>query len=257
MIALIVDLLAYLKAVFIETWQKIFTFFDILGIVLFFYPQIAADLVNDLTFVRIIGLLIFFLSFLSANFSLYRKLAQDISYQAEIRLKILQKSFSHSYGSRDVFRDIRKNPNGFNKQGLPDWATLWARIEIANIGYEGGKLLWEIDQAKLKLPSLFDSRNISIGFNPPIVIEPRKSYIPDFFFDVPFTEQEPQAFAQALKLLVKSKKQYQIVIRYRTKRVDGESKPRELQFKGNFEEFYQKILKYWNDYGFGDLVKLA
>jgi hypothetical protein len=60
MIALIVDLLAYLKAVFIETWQKIFTFFDILGIVLFFYPQIAADLVNDLTFVRIIGLLIFF-----------------------------------------------------------------------------------------------------------------------------------------------------------------------------------------------------
>ena len=257
MMTFFVDLLAYLKAVFIETWQKVFTFFDILGIVLFFYPQIATDLINDLTLVRSIGAFIFFLSFLLANFSLYRKLAQDASYQAEIRLEVLEKGFNHSHGSRDSFRELRKNPGGFNKQGLPDWGILWANIRVTNIGYEKGQLIWELDQAKIKFPSLFDCEKTNIEFYPPRTIEGRNSSGANLFFDILFTEQDPRAFAQALRLLVKSKKRYQVIIKYRTKRVDGESKTQELHLKGNFQDFHQAILEYWSGFGFNDLVKLA
>jgi len=41
MTKLITDFLAYLKAVFGETWKKVFTLFDILGMALFFYPKLA------------------------------------------------------------------------------------------------------------------------------------------------------------------------------------------------------------------------
>jgi hypothetical protein len=252
------DLLAYLKAVFVETWQKLFTLFDILGIVLLIYPELAKGLANNESLIRIIGGCIFFLSFLLANFSLYRKLAEDNSYNANIHLEVLQKEFSHSYGSRPfVFQEIQSNPGGFNKQGLPDWGELWAEIRVANVGYEDGQLVWEFDEAKIKLPTLFDSDKISIDFSPPVNISNRKSYEVNLFFDVLLTERDPHAFAQALRSLVKSKRQYQIVLQYRTHRVDGESETRKLIIKGDFRGFYEKILKHWNENGFKELADLA
>jgi hypothetical protein len=257
MIEVIVDLLAYLKAVFVETWQKTFTFFDILGIVLFFYPGIAAHLVNDIALIKTVGALIFFTSFLLANFSLYRKLTQNNSNQADIRLQISEQRFDPSHGGINSFPEISSHPDGFNKQGLPDWASLWANIKIANIGYEDCELVWEIDQRKTKLPALFASEKTYPRFSPPNVIKPRQAPGAHFHLDFLFTERDPKAFAKALRQLIKSKKQYQVVIQYKTKRFDGESKARELYLKGDFTEFYQNILKHWKDFGFDDLVKLA
>lgn len=72
------DFLSYFKAVFTEGQPLVFAAFDIIGIVLFFFPQIAESLVKDLALTRAVGGFIFFASFLFANFSLYRRLKQDV-----------------------------------------------------------------------------------------------------------------------------------------------------------------------------------
>ena len=48
------DAVAYLKAVFAEGKQWVFTLFDILGIILFLSPSLALQLVNDVQFARIL-----------------------------------------------------------------------------------------------------------------------------------------------------------------------------------------------------------
>ena len=73
------DFFKYLGAIFAESHKLILTAFDILGILLFFFPQVAADLVKNEALTRTIGGVIFFTSFLLANFMLYRTLAQNIS----------------------------------------------------------------------------------------------------------------------------------------------------------------------------------
>lgn len=258
MLRLVTDFLAYLKAVFVETWQKVFTLFDILGIALFIYPKLAGGLANDESLVRTIGGLIFLVSFLLANFSLYRQLTEATSYQADIRLKILEQDFGHSYGgSRSPFREVPKSSYGFNKQGIPDWCSLWAKINIANIGYERGQLVWEFDKAKTKLPPLFIHDKAEVEFYVPPSLEGRRSCKMDFHLDVLLAEREPHAFAQSLKALVKSKARYQVVLSYKTRRVDGESEARQLFIKGDFKGLYEKVLKYWSENGFKDLADLA
>ncbi len=260
MTRLITDLWAYGKAVFAETWRGILTLFDILGIVLFLYPKLSASLTNDESLVKTTGGLIFFLSFSLANFSLYRKLTDNISYQADIRLKILNKYFSHSYGGRQpgFRREAPRNSGGFNKQGVPDWGSLWVDIMSENIGQEEGKLVWELDKTKTKLPPLFASDDASITeTNLPVRVAGRTPIGGHCIFDVPFAERDPHAFAQALKSLIESNQKYQIVLRYRTVRVGGESSLHELPIKGDFQDFYQAVLKHWEDSGHKDLAEVA
>lgn len=69
------DLAKYLKEIFGESQRIIFTVFDVIGIILFFFPHLAQGLVGDETLAKSIGGLIFFVSFLLANFNLYRKLS--------------------------------------------------------------------------------------------------------------------------------------------------------------------------------------
>ena len=70
-----VNIFDYLKDVFIEGQRSVFTVFDIVGVILFFFPSIAQSLITDIALTRIIGGLIFFISFLWANFNLYKKLS--------------------------------------------------------------------------------------------------------------------------------------------------------------------------------------
>jgi hypothetical protein len=68
------DLSKYLKEIFGESQRIVFTAFDLIGIGLFFFPRIAQGLVDNEVFARSIGGLIFFISFLLANFNLFRRL---------------------------------------------------------------------------------------------------------------------------------------------------------------------------------------
>jgi hypothetical protein len=72
---MLLDFLSYLKEIFSEGKNLIFTLFDILGIVLFLFPHLAQGIVNNDQDVRTIGIVIALTSYLLANFSLYRKMS--------------------------------------------------------------------------------------------------------------------------------------------------------------------------------------
>ena len=86
------DFTAYLKAVFAESQRLVFTAFDVIGIVLFVFPHLAEGLVKDESLTRAIGGFIFFMSFLAANFMLYRRMARNDSSEVELQLKEHQAS---------------------------------------------------------------------------------------------------------------------------------------------------------------------
>jgi len=56
-----VNFFSYLKDIFTEGQRIVFTVFDIVGIVLFFFPSLAQSLINDVALTRIIGGSIFFI----------------------------------------------------------------------------------------------------------------------------------------------------------------------------------------------------
>jgi hypothetical protein len=184
---------------------------------------------------------------------------QEPPYGADIRLEAVDYGFSHSAGSRrSRFRGIRSSPRGFNNQGLPDWGTLWANVKFKNHGREKGAPDYELDEGKTKLPAVFDRDSILIEFYPPLSVAGRTSTgsFP-FFLDVLFTERDPCSFAETLKHLVESGERYQVVIRYRTIRVDGESDTRELLLEGDFQDLHRLVVEHWNNYGFKNLADLA
>jgi hypothetical protein len=257
---LISDFFAYLKEVFVESQRLVFTAFDVLGIGLLFYPYLAESLTDNLMYVRIIGGGIFLVSFLLANFTLYRRMAHDaiIPYKADIQLvRVEESDFSPSYpGVSSPFPEIQRSPHGLNDQGVPDWGAFWARIKVANVGYEDGQLALELDRAKTNLPPPFDCERVEVRF-PVTKVSGRSAFSADFYFDILFTAENPHSFAVAVKDLVKAQKRYQISLKYWTERVDGESNVRRFNFKGDFKSFHQNTLKRWSDLNFTELVKLA
>jgi len=78
---LIFDFGSYLKAVFYDGSQKVFTAFDILGILLFFFYD-SIELSRSMT--TTIGVGIILLSFVLANFSLYRKSVKKTQFSFDI-----------------------------------------------------------------------------------------------------------------------------------------------------------------------------
>lgn len=83
---LIGDFRNYIKAVFVESGRWVFTIFDILGFILFFQPQLAESLLRDIQLTRTIGGSIFLLSFIFANFALYRRLSPQALDEQALRL---------------------------------------------------------------------------------------------------------------------------------------------------------------------------
>lgn len=72
----ITDASEYVKAVFVNGIQWVFTFFDVLGLAIFFYKDLARMLTTDESVMRIVGGSLLLLSFTLANFTVYRKLAK-------------------------------------------------------------------------------------------------------------------------------------------------------------------------------------
>jgi hypothetical protein len=247
------NLVGYLKAVFFESWQKVFSFFDLLGVVLFLYPNLANKLAVDEVIIRSIGGGIFFVSFVLANYKVYLNLCVN---GADIRLSTYLQHFSTDSTGRNPFRGIEASPDGFNDHGLPCWATLYAQIKTANIGFERGIFRWEIVRSKTKFPSLFNMGDVRYDFRPGLNIPERTSRNVDLFVDLLFTVQDPRLFARQLKKLSKSKERYRLVIRYLTQRVDGETKPKELKIEGGFADFCTEIIDHWHRSGFDELASL-
>lgn len=183
------------------------------------------------------------------------------SCSADIHLTVVEQEFGSSIGisiphARPRFRGVKWNPRGHDKHGVPDCGSLWACIEVTNIGLERGLLEWEFGEAEL--PSLFDADQTHLSFFPPPSVEGRRlPFTTDLFFYIPFTEQDPQAFAQAMRALIESQARYKFTIRYWTKGVEGESETRELPIEGDFRDFHRKMLEQWEDSGFRSLAEVA
>jgi hypothetical protein len=132
------------------------------------------------------------------------------------------------------------------------------QIRIANLGDEPGNLKWEFDKASTRLPSLFDLEQAVVGPYLTERVKGRGEAFNDIFFDIPFTEKDPEAFCLALRSIVESGERYRAVVRYWTRRIDGESRiRRKLCIKGNFHGFYEEVLRRWEDFGFKHLADLA
>jgi hypothetical protein len=188
--------------------------------------------------------------------------SSTVPFQAEIHLEVVKNIFNHSFGSRpNSWPGVRGNAGGFDREGLPDWGSLWARVRIANVGREYGRLECELDETKTNVPPLFalETDKFNIFFDPPVsIVWGRRMPIEvDFYFDILFNERDPRAFAKALKSLVESKQEYQVVLRYWTIQVDGKTEARPLCIGGNFEALHQRVIQDWNDKGFTDLANLA
>jgi hypothetical protein len=258
MAELIDDFSNFLTVLFVEGKQKIFTLFALIGILLFLFPDLCDELVHNEVLTRIIGVGIFFISFILSNFIIYRKFAELNRKKASILLAEEDNFFNPSTGSRrSPFKDFTASPRGFNKQGLPDWGSLYAEIHVKNIGYEEGKLVWEYNRNKSDFPNLINKLQVEIDFNPPNTIHPRKEFGVALYFDVRFSETDPREFAKALKKIVKNGEEYKVTLTYRTRRIDGITSPRNLEIKGKFEYFLNEVLQYWEGYGHQDLVNIV
>lgn len=245
------EFISYLRGVLIEAWRVVFTAADILGLVLFFYPNIFQSLGWDPEKVRVAGGILFGLSFLLANFIVYRGLIQQLSVRADIRITLRDSNhyfYPHFDGAgRSPFSSGREQIARLRRKGLPGWATLRIPMRIANHGWgEAGQCRLELVEAKTKLPSLFNIAKTERQFFVSR-IEPREEKHTDCLFFFPFTEEDPEAFVRALKALTQDGQKYKVILGYWTERLGGEvSATHTLPVVGDFRLFYEEILKHWN-----------
>jgi hypothetical protein len=74
--ALLSDLGSYFKDIATGMLPAFLLFLDILGAIIFFFPQVTASFVANLALVRLVGGILVFVSFFIANFCMYRRLVK-------------------------------------------------------------------------------------------------------------------------------------------------------------------------------------
>lgn len=246
----------YLSDVYFNARRWIFTIFDLVGIILILFPDVAANVTNP-TISRTIGAAILFLSFLIANFKAYYNLAEKISEGAEIRLSVIEHGFVHSHSSRSPYRDLKVGPYGFNKNGLPGYCTLWAIIKAANVGLEKGSLEYSVEEKALKFPQIFDRSTVVHAMEPVINLPARTPQLVDFRLDIRLSTDDPKEFAHNIKNMIRRNEKYKIALKYFTIRVDGTSKVNKLVISGSVEDLCSKVIEHWEGFNHPELVKIA
>jgi hypothetical protein len=126
---LLTDVWGYLKAIFLEGWRRLLTFFDILGIFLFLYLKPAEYLVQHEWAARRIGAFIFLSAFVLANFIVYRKQALKI---AELENNQPRISVGFQGKTRNLVKTFR-----FNFRSLPSKLSLEALVEDKRVEWFG------------------------------------------------------------------------------------------------------------------------
>jgi len=268
------DLVSYLKEVLWEGLQKVFTCFDILGIVIFFRPQLAERLTRNEWAATGIGASIFVLSFLVANFILYRKLKGQLDEFEDTRAKIYLKNtkdfcYAAPIRLRPYFPHEGKRFRGETtdlllRNGLPIGLIIGAELKVANHSNECGCFDWEI--TKVDMPEFFNLVEIGEksfqwgiqrgpGGLPLVEVTAHSRSLAICELPLQITIEDPRSFAKRLSSLGS----YCIVIEYSTIRIDdSKSKPpRSLKLEGDFQEFRDQICKDWKNSKLDELAQLA
>lgn len=188
---------------------------------------------------------------------LEKHIAELRRMEADIRLQVKQTHFGPPTGSvRSPGRDLPGYDRGFSSQGLPHHGELYARINVRNVGYEPGRLMWELDPARTKLPSLFDQDRIKCDFHA-TKVDARGEFEADLFVYLLLGHDNPKAVARRLREIAQSNEPYVVIMSYWTHRVDGDTDPQELRIQADMRQFYEKIVDHRHKYGFASLEKLA
>jgi hypothetical protein len=154
----------------------------------------------------------------------------------------------------DIQMQIEGNPelsvdrHRTDDRGLPARAAVRATLVLENVGYEAGQLIWEVDRDKTYLPFPFEADpNGVIGFGTEqLEVGGRTRVVSDFDVPVRITARERSEFARALN----STESYQIVIRYHTRRIGGESARQTLVMRGDFESVRREMRNHLEKLGF-------
>ena len=262
------DLGAYLKEVIGEGKERVLLLFDLLGIILFFFPQLAEYVFRNEWLARRIGAVIFVLSFSWANFILYRKLKGRIDEyedtRANIRLRNIKDlcyaaSINSPYFPRKG-KTFHQTSDHLHKNGLPIGLVIAAELRLAKQSSEYGGFDWQI--TKVDMPEFFSLLEIGKdsfrwGRDGAPLVEVTRSIdgaMAICELPVKITVEDPRSFAESLSSLGS----YRIVIKYCTIRIDdSKSKTYSLKLEGDFQGFRDKICRSWINCGLGKLAQLA
>lgn len=162
--------------------------------------------------------------------------------EADIRLRSISSTLSHT---SPVLTMEGRFEHGIKADGLPVEATLYATLELENVGWEKGELRWEVNIEKTELADVFtlyeDSKDGSFRwFNG--YLDGRTRNEDYWTLTCGIKEPDPVQFARALKDL----REYRIVLDYSTKRVGGDGPQREIVIEGEFATYRESIIKKWN-----------
>lgn len=211
---------------------------------------------------------VIFFCFLGANVRLFanleietqtllQRIAELKAVEGKLRIVLRHFGFepSRSHDSPQ-FRGRVLDPNGYDKDGLPDCACVWADIEIENVGYEPGELVIELDHSATELPRIFAiDENVTIQFHgsPSVKIPGRSQQKRQIMIKFAIRERNPQAFARALQ----TPQAYKFVLKYYTRRIGGTSEEERLVVEGDLGYFREEVIKYWRGFGFSELAEIA
>lgn len=176
--------------------------------------------------------------------------------EANIILHVERTSFTHARDA-SIVGTFGGNDSGFEINGRPKWATLYASICARNLGRESGSFDYHIDRRNSNIPPFFELEESSDGrMNTPTrEVQPRSSRLIDYHLALKIhdTSQDIAAFAKLLQV----PHTYKIVLAYATTSISGKGEERHLAIEGNLDEYAKELLGFWNSNGYIPLSSQA
>lgn len=248
------DIISYLKDILIGSTNRIITIFDVIGIVLFLYPQLANKIVSNKLVIRILGISIFLLCFLIANFLTYRKLIGQLRKKpADIKIK------AHS---------TEWKISRFHNSVPVDFIIFQIVLDIKNEGDEQGKLNFiELKRFETKttllnsMPSKirFENESESYQHTNTVVKFPYKVEANYWntnlscVMEIAINERDAVNIAREMNEL----KDFFIEFCYEFEALNGKTSKRNFQINESYGNLKKKILKHWNEGKRHDLLCIA
>jgi hypothetical protein len=240
--SLITDILSYFKVVFGEGIRLVFTLFDVVGVIFFFFPAVGESIGLNVSEARSIGGGIFLASFIIANFLVYQTLL-------------------HKTAKKPGTLDLRKKSalwrNSGSRDGIPV-NPLECRIhfKMSNLGDEPVDLREFSVSSITTTPSYFASQPSSVKWN----LESDAPNLQNRQVNFPYRVQQQTlrvtlicsieinfigndgiAFVKQLKEL----SDYAVKFKYAYETMDDKIYERYIDVQGSFDEYRKKTLKDW------------
>lgn len=241
----------YVEALVREGWSIYSAIFGLLGLVFFMFPVWERRLGERVWVARGVAFAIFVVSFLIANFRLYRRTIA-VGARMWVREASGVLEFCQSYPSNGPWGRLGKD--GLNVDtGLPAYACLRVSVRYGNIGEKPGYLICGIDEEKTELPAIFEpefhirdkgSSRLLKGRKEKLVPDVPQSARAELLLIV--KDRQPEEFARELKQV----DDYRVVLNYHTESVVREIEGHfgTVQFEGDLADYRQQVLERWKRY---------